>query len=136
MSVVKELICVENGALSFGDYELAAKAKKDGFEWKGDIYKVKTFNEITKLEKNGLFAYESVPGTTVREFTEQASGVSFYVEGKETAQVIVGLEEDCDYDVFINNTQVDRLKTNIGGKLTINVDHEKKPVFVKIVKVD
>lgn len=25
------------------------------------MYKVKTYNEITKLEKNGSFVYESVP---------------------------------------------------------------------------
>ena len=43
------------------------KTKKDGFEFQGDIYKVKTFKEITKLEKNGMFVYESVPGTAVEE---------------------------------------------------------------------
>ena len=59
-----ELIYVQdNGKLAFGDYTLAAKAKADGFEFGGDLYKVKTFQEITKLERNGMFAYESVPGT-------------------------------------------------------------------------
>ena len=29
------------------------------------MYKVKTFREITKLERNDLFVYESVPGTAV-----------------------------------------------------------------------
>ena len=64
MAVISELIRTEeNGKLSFGDYTLAAKAKLDNFEKDGDIYKVKTFKEITKLERNGLFVYESVPGT-------------------------------------------------------------------------
>lgn len=64
MATVKELLRAENdGTLSFGDYTLASKTKKDGFEFKGDLYKVKTFAEITKLEKNGMFVYESVPGT-------------------------------------------------------------------------
>ena len=50
MSVVKELIRTEaDGGISFGDYELAAKAKKSDFEHRGDLYKVKTFKEITKL---------------------------------------------------------------------------------------
>ena len=63
MTVVKELIRSElDGTLSFGDYTLDTKTKKDGFEFQGDIYKVKTFKEITKLEKNGMFVYESVPG--------------------------------------------------------------------------
>ena len=47
MSVVKELIRTEaDGGISFGDYELAAKAKKSDFEHRGDLYKVKTFKEI------------------------------------------------------------------------------------------
>ena len=52
-----ELIYVQdNGKLAFGDYTLAAKAKADGFEFGGDLYKVKTFQEITKLERNGITA--------------------------------------------------------------------------------
>ena len=54
--------------LSFGDYTLSSKTKLDGFEFQGDVYKVKTFSEITKLEKNGMFVYESVPGTAVEDF--------------------------------------------------------------------
>lgn len=75
MSVVKELLRGEqNGSISFGDYTLDKKAKLDNFEHGGDIYKVKTFYEITKLEKNGLFVYESVPGSAVTGFTEKENG--------------------------------------------------------------
>ena len=63
MAAVKELLRAEaDGTLSFGDFTLGSKTKKDNFEFEGDIYKVKTFSEITKLEKNGMFVYESVPG--------------------------------------------------------------------------
>ena len=52
MAAVKELIrAEEDGSISFGDYELAAKSKRQE-EYQGDIYKVKTFREITKLERN------------------------------------------------------------------------------------
>ena len=62
MAVVKELIRTEeNGAISFGDYELAQKSKLSDYQHQGDMYKVKTFKEITKLERNGMFVYESVP---------------------------------------------------------------------------
>ena len=57
MSLAKELIFVENGKLNFGDYDLKEKSKKEDFEFNGDLYKVKTFKEITKLEKNGLLVY-------------------------------------------------------------------------------
>ena len=66
MAVVKELIRTEeNGTISFGDYEKNQKSKVSDYPHQGDMYKVKTFKEITKLERNGMFVYESVPGTTV-----------------------------------------------------------------------
>lgn len=81
MAAISELIRTEgNGTLSFGDYTLGAKAKLDNYEFHGDKYKVKTFKEITKLERNGLFVYESVPGTAVTNFTEDENTVSFTVE--------------------------------------------------------
>ena len=55
MAAVKELLRAENdGSLSFGDYTLSEKTKKDNYEFEGDIYKVKTFSEITKLERKVL----------------------------------------------------------------------------------
>ena len=64
MPVIEELICIEqDGTISFGNYKLGQKAKKSDFEYQGDMYKVKTYNEITKLERNDMFVYESVPGT-------------------------------------------------------------------------
>ena len=66
MPVVSELIRIEDdGTISFGNYMLAAKSKLQDFEFQGDLYKVKTFGEITKLERNGMFVYESVPGTAI-----------------------------------------------------------------------
>ncbi len=66
MAAVKELISTEeDGGISFGNYELTAKSKVSDFRYQGDVYKVKTFKEITKLERNGMFVYESVPGTAV-----------------------------------------------------------------------
>lgn len=52
MAVIKELIRKESdGTLSFGNYEFDTKQKLSDFEYEGDLYKVKTFKEITKLEK-------------------------------------------------------------------------------------
>ena len=78
MAAIKELLrAEEDGTLSFGDYSLSSKTKLDNFEFEGDIYKVKTFAEITKLERNGMFVYESVPGSAVEHFKATAEGVSF-----------------------------------------------------------
>ena len=122
MAVISELIRTEeNGKLSFGDYTLAAKAK---LEKDGDIYKVKTFKEITKLERNGLFVYESVPGTAVMDFEETADTVTFTVEGPEDAQITLGLEEETEYEIDIAGAVAGTMKTNLGGKLSLSVELE------------
>ena len=86
MASVKELLRAESdGTLSFGDYTLPAKTKKDNFEFEGDIYKVKTFAEITKLEKNGMFVYESVPGSAVENFKATAATYSLLLNWNRKA---------------------------------------------------
>ncbi|MEG0687498.1 MAG: endosialidase, partial [Hungatella sp.] len=50
MPVIEELIrSGSDGSISFGNYKLDTKSKLDNFEHNGDLYKVKTFDEITKL---------------------------------------------------------------------------------------
>lgn len=62
MAVVEEILRSEaDGSISFGNHKLAKKAKVEDYEHAGDLLKVKTYNEMTKLEKNGMFLYESVP---------------------------------------------------------------------------
>ncbi|HOO80002.1 MAG TPA: endosialidase [Lachnospiraceae bacterium] len=123
MAVVKELLRAESdGSISFGDYTLTEKSKLEDFEHDGDLLKVKTFQEITRLEKNGLFLYESVPGTSVNAFRETADGITFMVEGKEDAQITVGLAEDSEYEVVVNGADAGNMKTNLGGKLSLSVE--------------
>ena len=55
MASVKELLRAESdGTLSFGDYTLPAKTKKDNFEFEGDIYKGKDIcgNHKAREERN------------------------------------------------------------------------------------
>lgn len=135
MAVINDLIQAEADTLSFGNYELAAKTKKDGFEFEGDIYKIKTFNEITKLEKNGMFVYESVPGTAVHGFKAQQDEVSFVVEGTETSSITLELEPETDYKIHIDDIYVGKNKTNLGGKINISVDLVSgRPVKVDVKK--
>lgn len=136
MAVVKELIRSEkDGALSFGDYTLDTKSKLSDFEHGGDVYKVKTFYEITKLERNGSFVYESVPGTAVNNFQATDNGVSFEVEGKEDAQITLELEEGVKYDISIDGVDAGTMTTNMGGKLVLSVEFNgEKPVAVKVKK--
>ena len=134
MSVVNELIRSEqDGTLSFGNYLLETKSKLSDFEHAGDMYKVKTYNEITKLEKNGSFVYESVPGTAVNNFQASADGVKFEVEGKEDAQITLELEEGASYAISIDGGDAVTMTTNMGGKLALSVEFtDNKGVSVEV----
>ena len=137
MAVVEELLRSEkSGAISFGDHTLEEKAKLDNFEHCGDLYKVKTFKTMTKLERNGMFVYESVPGTSVSHFVETADGVKFTVEGDEDAQITIGLDDDTEYEVFVDGKSVGTMTTGLGGKLSLSVELEAAgEVPVKIERV-
>ena len=133
MAVIDELLRSEsNGNISFGNHELAAKAKLEDYEHAGDLYKVKTYQAMTKLEKNGLFLYESVPGTSVHDFCESESGMSFTVEGSQDAQITVGAADDSEY---VAGESAGVMRTNLSGKLSVSVELEGSgEVEVKIVK--
>ncbi len=136
MGVISELIRTEeDGKISFGDYTLDSKTKKDHFMHGTDTYKVKTFREITKLECNGMFVYESVPGTAVNSLEKTESEMSFQVEGPEDAEITLGLSESAEYEVFINGENAGIMKTNLGGKLTVSVElGTESRTDVRIVK--
>ena len=137
MAVIDELIREEEtGALSFGNFALATKTKKDGFQYQGDSYKIKTFREITKLERNGMFVYESVPGTVVHGFRATDKAVNFVVEGEEDSQITLELEAEKEYKIHIDKVYVGKMKTNLGGKLNLSVELEPaKMVDILVEKI-
>ncbi|MCR5608884.1 MAG: endosialidase [Lachnospiraceae bacterium] len=135
MAIVDELIRSEaDGGLSFGNYTLDSKSKVSDFEHEGDLYKVKTFKEITKLEKNGMFVYESVPGTTVTDMKVTEDSMNFDVSGKEDAQITLELEAEKDYKIIVNDAEIGDMKTNLGGKLVFSLvleEDSKSSVCIK-----
>ena len=136
MPVIESLIRSEaDGTISFGNYKLQTKSKLQDFEHAGDLYKIKTFYEITKLERNGLFVYESVPGTAVEHFTVNHDGVEFTVEGDKDAQITVQLDDDTEYEVYVDGAAVGGMTTNMSGKLSVSVElNEGMACQVKVVK--
>ena len=136
MGAISELIRTEkDGTISFGDYTLDKKEKLDNFEHDGDLYKVKTFHEITKLERNGMFVYESVPGTSVFDFEETDVRTEFEVEGFEDTQITLELEAEQEYEVFVDDVNIGRMTTNLGGKLVLSVELGSAQKHVKVVRV-
>ena len=137
MAVVSELIRSEaDGTISFGDYTLPQKSKLDNVKHAGDLYKVKTFREITKLERNGMFVYESVPGTTVLHLKASENEMEFQVEGAEDAQITWELEPETEYDIKVNGVDAGQMKTNLGGKLSLSVELDANScVPVKVTRL-
>ncbi len=136
MSGVESLISTDkDNRLDFGNYELEEKQKLDNFEYEGDLYKVKSYKDMTKLERNGAFVYESVPGTTVTGFVVTNNGVSFNVEGIKDSQITLQLGDDTEYQVYVDGVAIGNMVTNLSGKLVFSV--ELTPgceASVKIVK--
>lgn len=136
MAVIEELIRLEtDGSISFGNYLMDEKKKVLDFEVHGDLYKVKTYSEITKLEKNGKMLMEVVPGATIHKFSLTDKGAYFSVESNEDVQMTLEMEPDAEYKILIDDVNVGRVKTNMAGKVTISVElHSNMPV-VKVEKI-
>ena len=135
MSVVEELISKDDtGTLSFGNYLLESKTKKDGFKFEGATYKIKTFKEITKLEKNGTLVYESVPGSAVTNFKGNSEVVEFDVEAAGDISFTLEMEPSKEYKLVVNGVSAGRIPTNVGGKLNASLSlDEGAKASVKIV---
>lgn len=123
-----------DGSLDFGDYTLDTKTKKEDYAFGGDSYKVKTFKEITKLERNGLFVYESVPGSKVTGLVASENGVCFSVEAPEDLSITLELEENTTYSVSINGKDSGNVATKLGGKLNLSVEMDGSAVEIKVAK--
>ncbi len=137
MANVKELIRTEdNGTLSFGDYSLDKKTKLSDYEYQNNIYKVKTFCEITRLEKNGRVAYESVPGSAVFNYRDTDKEISFEVEAEDDLQITVDVEPESEVKVLVDDVNIGRMKSNLGGKVSFSIEMEEdEPVKVLIRKI-
>ncbi len=136
MPAVESLISTgDDDSLNFGNYEPDEKQKLDNYEYAGDLYKVKSYRDITKLERNGAFVYESVPGTAVTHFVVTNNGVSFDVEGVKDSQITLQLDDDTEYQVYVDGVAIGNMVTNLSGKLVFSVElAEGKAQAVKFVK--
>ena len=134
MAGIKELIRTEeDNTLSFGNYDLPTKGKVSDYVFDGDVYKVKTFHDITRLEKNETFGYESTPGTVVTDYKETEDTLSFIVNGFQDTQIIVAVEDDTEYQVSVDDAVIENYETNLSGKIVISLELE--PGCVKKVQI-
>ncbi|MCL2610124.1 MAG: endosialidase [Defluviitaleaceae bacterium] len=136
--IVKEgLIIEEDGTLGFGNHEAEKKQKVEGFQYKGNTYKVSTYQEATRLEKNDELVLETVPGATLHNFNkaEDLSRISFSIEGFPKSTIVTAqLEENEIYRITSGKNTLGNMKSNISGKVKFSVDLTK-PTHVIIEKI-
>lgn len=136
MATIDEVIRLENDkSLSFGNYIVKEKQKVSDFDVSGDIYKIKTHTEVTKLEKNGKLLLETVPGSTIHNLKINEKVTTFSIEGYEDTQITLELESDTNYKIFVDDVNLGKLKTNLSGKINFSVELSSNPQKVKIEKI-
>ena len=136
MSVIEELIRLEdNGTISFGNYLMDTKKKVLDFEVENDLYKVKTFREITKLEKNGKLLLEAVPGATLHNFSVDEKGVKFIAEAEEDIQILMELGPEKEYKFIVDDVNMGKVNSNKSGKVNFSIEIKGQPVNVKLEKI-
>lgn len=136
MAVVNEGIrAEENNTLSFGNFLVKSKLKVTGFEFGGDIYKIKTHDEVTRLEKNGKLLIESVPGASFFNFQVNERMVSFEADGFENTQLTLELEPEMEYGVLIDGAAIGTMKSSVSGKINFSLELGQSVKDVKIEKL-
>ena len=136
MSVVKEIIKLENNNLCFGNYLLEEKNKVDNFVFGGDKYKVKTYNKITRLEKNDKLIMETIPGSAIKNFSMNEKNIFFSAEGLDETQITFDLQANKNYEIEIDNVLIGTEKSNAFGKLSFSVSLTDTPKNIKIKLLD
>ena len=134
MATISELIRSEaDGTISFGDYIRCKRRNLIISNIRGDISKVKTFPRSPSWSAMAC-SYMNLLGTAVMNLNATDTGLTFQVEGPEDAQITVELEDESEYDITIDGADAGKMKTNLGGKLSLSVELGDHPVDVKVTK--
>ena len=137
MAIITEVIRVEdNGTLSFGNFEAKDKQKADDFLLNGNTYSVRTYKDVTRIEKNKELLMETIPGAAIHNFHKDESGVNFTVEGFTNTNITVQLNNDTLYRITCGKSKLGSVKSNLSGKMSFSLDiSDKKPQNVTIEKL-
>ncbi len=136
MAVIAEgIVKNADNTLSFGDYTRADKLKVEDFKVDGDIYKVRTYKDVTRLSKNSALLLESVPGATVHNLSVDSKLTTFEAEGNGSVQITLELEPNMGYAIYIDDVEIDQIKSNLSGKVSFSAELSDNPVKIAIKKL-
>lgn len=136
MAIINEAIRLEaDNSISFGDYSAVEKRKVENFQVEGDLYKVRTHKDVTRLSKNGKLLLETVPGAAVHNLKVTDKLTTFSVEGTGSTLITLELESEVHYRVIVDDVTLETIKTNISGKVGFSAELSANPIEVKIEKM-
>lgn len=136
MAVIGEgIILNDDKTLSFGNYEIQEKLKITDFKVDGDIYKIRTHNEVTRLSKNGQLLIETVPGSSIHNLYISEKESKFLIEGISDTLITLELESNTNYSLYINDVNIDKIKSNLSGKINFSTTLGAVSQEVKIEKI-
>jgi hypothetical protein len=136
MPIVKKGIIIdEDKFLSFGNYNLKEKHKITDFDFFGEKLELKTYQKNTRLKKNGMIFFESIPGSAVHKMNINNSPIQFYITGLKTTDITISLQPDTMYRIYADNSDLGETKSTMSGKITFSLDLDDIHRIVKIEKV-
>lgn len=136
MLKVNEIITVnEDNTLTFGNFEVVEKQKVADFEYKGDKLAVKTYKDVTVLKRDGNLIIETVPGSVIENFLEEEFKLSFDISGYKYTSVTLATKPEQEYKVYIDDKEIETVKSKLSGKLSISVDIENTKKSVRIERI-
>ncbi len=136
MAVISEAIRVEsNNSLSFGNYHVSEKIKINEFKHNGDVYDLRTHDELTRLQKNGSLLIETVPGSTIHNLSINDKLVNFDIEGDGDTQITLELEPSKEYKILVDDMNIGNSSSKLSGKLSFSTNLNPNIQNIKIEKV-
>ncbi len=137
MGIIEKGIQVnDDNTISFGNHKATEKVKIDDFKIGQDIYKLRSYNEVTRFTKNHKLVFESTPGVTVHNVAISEELICFKVEADKNPQITLELVPDAVYKVKSNGGLVDEVKANgVSGKVSFSLELKKGLAEVVIEKL-
>lgn len=131
----KDIIVEAAGGLSFGDYTAKDKIKVNDFAHMGNIYSLRSHNQVTRLEKNSEMLIETVPGATIYNFSLDDATCSFDIAGDAGVQVTLSLAPETTYHLRVTGEVSEEIAANRSGKLSFGAVLSSEPLKVILEKL-
>ena len=112
----------QDGGLNFGGFAFEKKQKQEGYVVNESVYKIKTHNEITRLERNDALLFETTPGSLITDFYLNDGLCAFNARGTGDTHITIELLPETTYRVVEDGINLGDCKTNKTGKIMFSAE--------------